>query len=207
MSDGGGFAGMSLLELFKLEAEAHCAALNTGLLALEQSPGDAAVVEPLMRAAHSVKGAARIVGLDVVVTLAHAMEECFLAAKSGRDPRFAEWANLPAPDAVKMKPFLGTWQMTMDRGTESMLFEVHDGVIRTQCTVVPIGGNPFQVDVRFVRVSEDGTLQWGLRNGRGAGIILRTMKLIDENTLQGTTEPVGIEQAPPPHTVTYTRKS
>jgi two-component system sensor histidine kinase and response regulator WspE len=39
-----------------------------------------------MRAAHSVKGAARIVGLDVVVTLAHAMEECFLAAKSGRDP-------------------------------------------------------------------------------------------------------------------------
>ena len=135
------------------------------------------------------------------------MAEAEQAAKSGRDPRLAEWANLPAPDAVKMKPFLGTWHMTMDRGTESMLFEVHDGVIRTQCTVVPIGGNPFQVDVQFVRVSEDGTLQWGLRNGRGAGIILRTMKLIDENTLQGTTEPVGIEQAPPPHTVTYKRKS
>ncbi|MGH7245220.1 MAG: hybrid sensor histidine kinase/response regulator [Phycisphaerales bacterium] len=85
MSDEGGFAGVSLLELFKLEAEAHCAALTEGLLALEKSPGDTSAVEPLMRAAHSIKGAARIVGLDVVVTLAHVMEECFLNAKSGRE--------------------------------------------------------------------------------------------------------------------------
>lgn len=85
MSDDGGFAGVSMLELFKLEAESHCAALTDGLLALEKNPADPSVVEPLMRAAHSVKGAARIVGLDVVVTLAHVMEECFLAAKSGRE--------------------------------------------------------------------------------------------------------------------------
>lgn len=85
MSDGGGFGGVSLLELFKLEAEAHCAALNEGLLALERSPGDTGVVEPLMRAAHSIKGAARIVGLDVIVSLAHAMEDCFLAAKGGKE--------------------------------------------------------------------------------------------------------------------------
>jgi two-component system sensor histidine kinase and response regulator WspE len=85
MSDDGGFAGVSMLELFKLEAESHCAALTEGLLALEKSPGDTSAVEPLMRAAHSIKGAARIVGLDVVVTLAHVMEECFLAAKSGKE--------------------------------------------------------------------------------------------------------------------------
>lgn len=85
MSDSGGFGGFSLLELFKLEAEAHCAALSDGLLALEKSPGDTTVVEPLMRAAHSIKGAARIVGLDIIVSLAHVMEECFLAAKSGRE--------------------------------------------------------------------------------------------------------------------------
>ncbi|MBN8597906.1 MAG: hybrid sensor histidine kinase/response regulator [Planctomycetes bacterium] len=85
MSDDGGFAGVSLLELFKLEAESHCEALTQGLLALEKSPGDTSAVEPLMRAAHSIKGAARIVGLDVIVTLAHVMEECFLAAKSGKE--------------------------------------------------------------------------------------------------------------------------
>ena len=32
-----------------------------------------------MRAAHSIKGAAAIVGLDVVVQLAHAMEDAFVA--------------------------------------------------------------------------------------------------------------------------------
>jgi two-component system sensor histidine kinase and response regulator WspE len=36
-----------------------------------------------MRAAHSIKGAARIVHLDVAVTLAHAMEDCLVAAQEG----------------------------------------------------------------------------------------------------------------------------
>ncbi len=85
MSDGTGFGGFSLLELFKLEAESHCAALSDGLLALEKAPGERSVIEPLMRAAHSIKGAARIVGLDLIVGLAHAMEECFLAAQHGRE--------------------------------------------------------------------------------------------------------------------------
>ena len=36
-----------------------------------------------MRAAHSLKGAARIVGLDAGVGVAHAMEDCFVAAQTG----------------------------------------------------------------------------------------------------------------------------
>jgi chemotaxis protein histidine kinase CheA len=36
-----------------------------------------------MRAAHSVKGAAKIVGLDQAVQLAHALEDCFVAAQRG----------------------------------------------------------------------------------------------------------------------------
>ena len=36
-----------------------------------------------MRAAHSLKGAARIVGLAVGVRVAHAMEDCFVAAQQG----------------------------------------------------------------------------------------------------------------------------
>src|SRR4030095_13987616 len=86
MSDTSAFGGSSLLDLFKLEAESHGAALSDGLLAWEKTPTDAGLIEPLMRAAHSIKGAARIVGLDVIVPLAHAMEECFLAARDGREP-------------------------------------------------------------------------------------------------------------------------
>ncbi len=40
-------------------------------------------IEPLMRAAHSIKGAARIVGLTQAVSLAHAMEDLLAAAQKG----------------------------------------------------------------------------------------------------------------------------
>lgn len=73
----------SLLELFALEADAQAEILNAGLLALERSPGAPEQLEACMRAAHSLKGAARIVGLDGGVRLAHAMEDCLVAAQGG----------------------------------------------------------------------------------------------------------------------------
>ena len=85
MSGTGDLGGLSLFELFKAEAETHCALLNEGLLAIEQTPDDLARLEPLMRAAHSIKGAARIIGLDLAVTLAHAMEDCLVGAQKGRE--------------------------------------------------------------------------------------------------------------------------
>ena len=79
--DLGGFA---LFDLFRMEAESHGATLDEGLLALESAPADATRLEGLMRAAHSIKGAARIVGVDGVVRVAHAMEDAFVAAQKGR---------------------------------------------------------------------------------------------------------------------------
>jgi two-component system sensor histidine kinase and response regulator WspE len=73
----------SLLELFLIEVETNVAILNDGLLALEDDPGAAEKLEALMRSAHSIKGAARVVGLDVAIKLAHVMEDCFVAAQKG----------------------------------------------------------------------------------------------------------------------------
>lgn len=73
----------SLLELFKLEAEAQTQLLGAGLLVLEREPQHAGQLEACMRAAHSLKGAARIVGLDPGVKIAHAMEDIFVAAQEG----------------------------------------------------------------------------------------------------------------------------
>ena len=56
----------SLLELFSLEAEAQTQVLSAGLLALERNPTQADQLEACMRAAHSLKGAARIVGVHVL---------------------------------------------------------------------------------------------------------------------------------------------
>ena len=74
----------SLLELFSLEAEAQTQVLSAGLLALERNPTQADQLESCMRAAHSLKGAARIVGVDAGVSVAHVMEDCLVSAQEGR---------------------------------------------------------------------------------------------------------------------------
>lgn len=84
MSAGTDINDFSMLGLFKMEAESQCAVLTSGLLELETGHVAADRIEPLMRAAHSLKGAARIVQLDPIVKVAHAMEDCFVAAGEGK---------------------------------------------------------------------------------------------------------------------------
>ena len=76
-------SGFSMLELFRLEAESQTAILSAGVLAIEELERSPATIESMMRAAHSLKGAARIIGLDPAVRVAHAMEDCFVAAGKG----------------------------------------------------------------------------------------------------------------------------
>ena len=84
MSSEGGLEDLSLMDLFRSEVETHSEALSAALLALERSPDDTSRVDEMMRAAHSIKGAARIVGIESAVRVAHVMEDCFTAAKEGR---------------------------------------------------------------------------------------------------------------------------
>jgi len=77
-------SGFSLMDLFRSEAEGQTAVLSEGLMALERGDAPTApALESLMRAAHSLKGAARIVGLDPAVRIAHALEDNFVAAQRG----------------------------------------------------------------------------------------------------------------------------
>ena len=77
------FSDLSMMDLFRLDAETQVQALDAGLLALERDSAAAAQLEACMRASHSLKGAARIVGLNVGVEVAHAMEDCFVGAQRG----------------------------------------------------------------------------------------------------------------------------
>lgn len=76
-------SGFSMLELFRLEAEGQTAVLSAGVLAIEDLEKSPATIESMMRAAHSLKGAARIVGLDPAVRVAHALEDVFVACGKG----------------------------------------------------------------------------------------------------------------------------
>jgi two-component system sensor histidine kinase and response regulator WspE len=73
----------SLRDLFRIEAEGQTQELMQGLLQLEKDPSRPDLLEGCMRAAHSLKGAARIVELGVAVTMAHAMEDIFVQAQNG----------------------------------------------------------------------------------------------------------------------------
>jgi two-component system, chemotaxis family, sensor histidine kinase and response regulator WspE len=75
---------LSMLDLFRMEVDSESQTLTAGLLALERDPKAADQLERCMRAAHSLKGAARIVGLSAGVSVTHAMEDCFVAAQQGR---------------------------------------------------------------------------------------------------------------------------
>ncbi|ONN64017.1 hybrid sensor histidine kinase/response regulator [Herbaspirillum sp. VT-16-41] len=75
---------MSMLDLFRFEAESQIAQLNASLLALELQPTAAEHLEACMRAGHSLKGAARIVGLETAVKVAHVLEDCFVLAQQGK---------------------------------------------------------------------------------------------------------------------------
>jgi len=125
MSDD--LSGFSLFELFQSEAALHGQTLGDGLLALERNPSDTTQLEQLMRAAHSIKGAARILDLDPVVELAHALEDLFVAAQHGRQvvtpasvdrlltavDRFRQLADLPEPK-------LDAWLSENDAGCRAL---------------------------------------------------------------------------------------
>lgn len=73
-----------LLDLFREEVHTNTQVLSEGLVTLEQEPASAPLLESLMRAAHSVKGAARVVNVPQAVEVAHAMEECFVQSQKGQ---------------------------------------------------------------------------------------------------------------------------
>lgn len=72
---------ISMMDLFKVEVENQKNVLTDQLLSLETEPANGDTLEGLMRAAHSIKGAARIVNCDVAVKVAHAMEDAFEAIR------------------------------------------------------------------------------------------------------------------------------
>lgn len=62
-----------LFQIFREECREHVQKLNDGLLALERQPNDAPLDE-ILRSAHSLKGASRMMGIKTMETIAHYLE-------------------------------------------------------------------------------------------------------------------------------------
>ena len=73
-----------LLATFRAEVEERLASLQSGLLQLETHQSPRQVVTLLFRDAHTVKGSARMLGLEGVLHVAHNMEDLLGALRDGR---------------------------------------------------------------------------------------------------------------------------
>lgn len=71
-----------MFDLFSTELDNSLSTIDDNLLLLEKNDNDADSLEAIMRAAHSIKGAARMIGFDSVVKLSHIMEDVFVAAQN-----------------------------------------------------------------------------------------------------------------------------
>jgi two-component system, chemotaxis family, sensor histidine kinase and response regulator WspE len=124
-----------MLELFRMDAVGQIQALNDGLLALERAPTAAGELEACMRAAHSLKGAARIVGLTAGVSVAHAMEDCFVAAQRGTITLRREQIDVLLDGADLLNRIAATPEADVDRWTGEKREEV-DGYLATLAAVL-----------------------------------------------------------------------
>src|SRR6185503_14172074 len=68
---------------FRLEARELLEGLTQGVLDLERGVKDAALVQKLLRLAHTLKGAARVVKQVGMADLAHAMEDVLAPHRDG----------------------------------------------------------------------------------------------------------------------------
>jgi chemotaxis protein histidine kinase CheA len=73
-----------LLATFRAEVEERLASLQSGLLELETHASPRQVVTSLFRDAHTVKGSARMLGLEGVLHVSHGIEDLLGALRDGR---------------------------------------------------------------------------------------------------------------------------
>ncbi len=147
--------GFQMIDLFRLEVETQLKRLNQDLLALENSDQPAPLLESLMRASHSTKGAARLVGVLPAERLAHSMEDLFVAAQAGevRVDAAAVDGVLQASDLLMelsrlSENDMADWEMLNAQTLEACLAQL-DRLARGQSPVVspPPGAEPVALEV------------------------------------------------------------
>ena len=65
------------------EAKGHLERIASGLLTLESTPDDQAAIDGIFREAHTMKGAAGMVGMMRVSRLAHRLEDLLVELRAG----------------------------------------------------------------------------------------------------------------------------
>jgi two-component system chemotaxis sensor kinase CheA len=133
-----------LLATFQAELEEHLSTLNRGLMALEEGRSQEerqALVAELFRAAHSVKGASRAVGIREIEVVAHRLEDVLGAIQRNGLALSPELFDtlLPAVDALGEAMSAHQEGKNVHKEKQGRVLENLDAVLRGE-TAKPLNG-------------------------------------------------------------------
>ncbi len=74
-----------LRDLYKTSATEHIQSIESALMELEKNPENIDPLKDLLRAAHTLKGDSRMLGVEDVETLLHQIEECLVPISKGHE--------------------------------------------------------------------------------------------------------------------------
>jgi chemotaxis protein histidine kinase CheA len=75
---------MEIMTVFKAESAENLVIFNDKMKEIEKNPSNPSAIELLHRTSHSIKGAARMLGLTPIENIGRALEDGFKAAKEGK---------------------------------------------------------------------------------------------------------------------------
>ncbi len=74
----------ALLGKFREEVDTHLLRLSQGVVALEQDPGNTGLLKEVFRSAHTIKGAAKMMGFAEITRITHEMESVLGVMRDGQ---------------------------------------------------------------------------------------------------------------------------
>lgn len=113
-------------EVFFAETQEHLQALNDGLLALEQNPGDHDAINLVFRAAHTIKGMAATMGFNTITVLTHHLENVLDRVRSGVLRLSPELSDLLFQGVDALEGILGDAQADREPTLDSIEGVLHE---------------------------------------------------------------------------------
>lgn len=129
---------------FREETTDNVRVVADGLLALERNPGDRGTIDAVFRAAHTVKGSARLLGFGAVANVAHAMESLLGAIRAGTltlTPAHNDLL-LQANDALLALAHAASDQRTLDLDTTALIANLESAAAGGAIAPTPAAPDP-----------------------------------------------------------------
>lgn len=126
-----------LFQLYSVEAEENLAALEEGLVQLEQKPDDHALIAEIFRVAHTFKGNSSSLGFKSLAQFSHEVEEFLHRFRKGEQHPDGELISLLLRAVDVLKRWLPTLEVGVDNPMTGEQLQVHADLLRFRKSPAP----------------------------------------------------------------------